>query len=1667
VRLLRGHRGQVLGMAFAPPQQGKELLISAAYERDEKANRFRGVIRLWDVDGQKCIASLTKGLPSHNQRLALAAWPTGKDLKQLQVAIAWGDGSLRIWDVERGDEEPQKVEVGALNNTVAFVPGSHPKVLTTAFAMRKHGVLQAWNVPEGGGEVKQGQSRFYGPTLNPQTKDYTFFKPRALTALSSRANGRLDHAAVIQETLTSKGFARGEKPQARLQLIDLTPDEDAFGKVKSDLTLWPMAASAPVVATAPKGQFLAVAGDRDHEIQVFTIADLLEKQERPQRVRPQVLRSDGVTVQVDSIITKGKALGLRLSQAGGGEKRPDLVLDFTNRNLSSDPAGWKTAAPDVSDWKVKWLDDNGKPLPEITVTRRGERVGRPIRLQPTQRLTRYALLPPRKPWNTPLLAIAYLDYDSGDSVLCLYDVTTGERVRQFAGHVDAVRSLVFSADGKLLASAAEDQTVCVWSLEEVERILGKRGQIAGLAVGEGEGGVVVKKVDKDSPAAGKLAAGDLVQDLILQGGKFQALDSPRKFYETMWQQKPGDTVRLRVKNKQPVSLKVGQGVDERNPLFSVFVTRPDQGGDQEWIGWSPAGYYDCSADGAARHLLWHYNKASVDQPTATVEAKGFREEYKCKGLLHFLAARGNLGTALEDWKREKERDNSKPVLLLSVVQAGPNQQKRDGQGRVPVQSRQITLKLKISGFPLKDEDVVLWQFGDGAWQDFTKRTGTEWSVDLAKAPWKWGTNTVRAVLRTDGIGPQRYFEELPLNYQPPPPTIVYGGALRQVVNKQEFVLKAQVKPGLADEPVQADLSHKHENKELLPTGQRAVGLDINRTVQLKPGLNLVQVSARYKKAPPEAEGGETARLAVEVIYTKKDAPPLIDLEIENSATGARKKVRPGEVVVVDVPRVRLTGEVRAEGKLTQAKWAVEGTPAKSLNGFEADRVKRLAVKEEFFLDPDLRPRTVRFTARTKTSEPAEAWVQVVYRPLLPRLELMAPEDGLELYDDKDQPAAQLEGKFTWPEDFRAFQAEILVNSRAVAARKIDRRVATLADKVRLTPGDNNIRVRLTNEWGRAAMTDPVVVRFLRRPKIQFVAAKPPVRTNKALIDLEARITSPVPLKKEVRAEVNGSGGPKPVQVTLGGPKKDGSVQVWTVRLSNVSLDEGRNEVSLWASNEETSCREPARLVVIYDRPEDPPPPPEVELVEPAKDITVTRPNLTVRARIRSAKPLTRVEVICEDKELRRIPADVSRLRPNPQGFADVAVDVTLVPGKNVLRVEAANAGKAQQSRPVVVTFERQRPVRVEITHLLVKGSAVKLLPQKGSTANDLRFGQASRSRIWVVGQVTWDPEIDPLLRQDFEIDFYVNGLRQLPADLEVADGNRRVRTFRAEVSLTRERDNRIRVELPSRLKQSTDNRPVCRVDCKQPVERQRVYLLPISVGETDEKALLNRIFRALQARDVNLEQERFRTPVFYEGRLYGPLTGYVNRRQVLTQLNRIKQEMLEQKKADLRGGGDAPGDVLVLYFRGSESVAAGKYEFRTSDKQVAISRDQLLREFQEALGAQILFLDVAREAAPNQVVQQKDRQGPWPDDSPVTVLGFAWLDPAAARRNNPWLIDALADALRQGGRLGDVAAFVKAQFKKAPPMQRRGILYEHHRKDLAEDLADLLLSARGRGSSER
>ena len=56
---------------------------------------------------------------------------------------------------------------------------------------------------------------------------------------------------------------------------------------------------------------------------------------------------------------------------------------------------------------------------------------------------------------------------AADKVVKLWDIDNGELIQTLEGHTEGVSDIAWSHDGDYLASASDDKTIRIWSIEEV------------------------------------------------------------------------------------------------------------------------------------------------------------------------------------------------------------------------------------------------------------------------------------------------------------------------------------------------------------------------------------------------------------------------------------------------------------------------------------------------------------------------------------------------------------------------------------------------------------------------------------------------------------------------------------------------------------------------------------------------------------------------------------------------------------------------------------------------------------------------------------------------------------------------------------------------------------------------------------------------------------------------------------------------------------------------------------------------------------------------------------------------------------------------------------------------------------------------------------------------
>ncbi len=1004
-RVLRGHLGPVFGLAFAPSRRGKPpLLLSAGRERERGS-----AVKLWDVEAGEELGSLS--WPSFvATRPGLAVWHDGDGRTDIRAAVAWQDRRLRLWDVgaraaERGAED------GLGNNTSVFLPDRN-LLLTASFEPEtRRAILRGWIIREAEPPRPDDRRvlRFAAPAGLIEA-------PRALVAFPSKEGGPLDRAAVILRgaPLPQSGAQGGYS----LVLVGLGPDR--FETIGPRRALWPDDGIMPALAASPDGRTLAVAGNRAHEVRVYAVDDLLAGRDVPQR-----LRGAGSTSRSVAFLRKGDDWGLRLDDG--------LVFDIEARRLTNDQAGWTVSAPSLGPWRSSvqraGRDRNGRPVPWSVVVQGGQ--GGRVSLEPSQSVTATALRPPSGPGRRPLVAIAH--EENGEPGLGLYDGESGALVRRLTGHAERIVALAFSGDGRLLASTAEDRTVKVWSLTDLDANWNSLRMLRGVSALNRDGQLVVGGVDAGKAPGVDLREGDVLRNIVESDGRrLRPLGSFADLRDALSGLAPGQAVTLLRSRGQErpgyVAVRAEQGADERKPLFSLFLTGDDGAGGRSWIGWSPLGPYETSDRDVERLLGWHVNTGQPESPARFATADQYRDQFYREGLLRDLVEQGAL------LPPKPPPPFPRPGLSLLLDPSG----QPDDRGMIELRRPPDSIGLMITdNRPPEDGiEAVRWQIDDAPARPLSRAEDGIWTADASDPPWGRGIHRVRATLRTREATPQEFHDERLVRLQPPPPEIDEGRLQDRppVVEEPVYRFRALIRPlgGPADIRL---IRRIGETERLEKRWERVSGpTSIDEQVTLGEGSNVLELIAVNADALRGFEEEETARRSWTITYSRKPVPPpRIELATLRPLEGSGEPIPadPSGPIVVSSPRVRLEGRIVGEEPLSSAeRLDGEGAESRPLVGFVAGQGKSFEVSEALDLKPGVQ--SYRLRTRAGDSEAAEGRLTILYRPRLPEVRNLALDPSEAVLDGEPggpTPAVRLTADLVPPSDPQPFRAVVLVHEQ--------------------------------------------------------------------------------------------------------------------------------------------------------------------------------------------------------------------------------------------------------------------------------------------------------------------------------------------------------------------------------------------------------------------------------------------------------------------------------------------------------------------------------------------------------------------------------------------------------------------------------------------------------------
>ena len=710
VKILKGHTGPIMNLAFADGAGAAPKLISAAEGWDAEAGKDCGEAIAWDVAAEKALARRQLPQLKFTPHPGLAARVDGNVFRAF---LAWHDGTLGDWNVTAHDF---RVVADDKFNIPLAVRGDR---LLTSSVKATTGRIQEWKVAA---NLTKGPAKEYAPDGGK------IDMPLALGWIGD------NEAAAVVRTWDS-----GAPAADFLDVFDARAG--SFGQRKARIELGGPNSILPVLAVAPGAKHVAVAGLPDHAIRVFAVAAIDKA-----APKVQILRSAGSVAQVVRFEKKGADRGLRvkLKAADAGS-----VFDFAGRKFALD-AGWTGDEADPGPFtlnrtatEVSVLDLNANKLASKIVVKEGAVTA--------ARLYRRG--------DTPMVAVASYIVRRGAAILDLYDGSTGVRVRRFTGHTGPIVGLSFRSDGKLLASAAQDQTICVWSLGDLKDTIDLRG-------GLGEAAIEVrdKELVVDDPKDVKdFDKGDKIAGLYGKDGALKTFAVASGLYEALWMRKPGSDAKLKILRggaPKDVTIKVRQGVDVRKPLFSMFLVADGAGKLTDWIGWNAIGPYDASRREVEKYLGWHFNTGRTEQPTAFAFIDEYRKEYYREGLLKAMVDLGDLPPPV------KKTAPKQTLLVPGVFQDGAILERTAGD--FVVTKPAFGLRVTVPNYEPLPGDEIVWKLDGGEAQAMGDVDGNLWTKPV-ELPAKAGAYRVTVVLKRhpDDEPTLVFRNDFTVRYEPP------------------------------------------------------------------------------------------------------------------------------------------------------------------------------------------------------------------------------------------------------------------------------------------------------------------------------------------------------------------------------------------------------------------------------------------------------------------------------------------------------------------------------------------------------------------------------------------------------------------------------------------------------------------------------------------------------------------------------------------------------------------------------------------------------------------------------------------------------------------------------------------------------------------------------------
>ena len=397
----------------------------------------------------------------------------------------------------------------------------------------------------------------------------------------------------------------------------------------------------PRVAVSRAG-FLAVGGNPRHEIEIYPLArdERANLEQRP----VQRLAAAGQVFTDVTFVQKERESGLRLTELVNGQVRTQLLMNLTASRLEKDAAAWSAWVPDLAAWGLN-RPLGGRRRLDVVREGHGEVWDLPG-LPDDASITAQAVCPSPQVdglKGIPLRAVAS-DRKNGDSELNIYDAAHRKTFPPLRGtYCGDYRSGVLQrrSPARQLRQGSHREPVVAGRSAANHRQARSTLRCAAAAGG-------LKDVHRDSPApAGSgLREGEAILGIFepqAGGPRLRQFDSVGDFLRGVAEHKPGDRIEI-AQTTGRATLTVGQAVDERKPLCSLFFNSDDNR-SWSWAAWSPLGPFETSDENIEHQIGWHFNPQKPDVPATFDDIGKYRTEFFGNGLLPKLIKQGKV----TDW----------------------------------------------------------------------------------------------------------------------------------------------------------------------------------------------------------------------------------------------------------------------------------------------------------------------------------------------------------------------------------------------------------------------------------------------------------------------------------------------------------------------------------------------------------------------------------------------------------------------------------------------------------------------------------------------------------------------------------------------------------------------------------------------------------------------------------------------------------------------------------------------------------------------------------------------------------------------------------------------------------------------------------------------------------